>query len=318
MDNQAEPLSPADGSIDLGSAAILRERNVSLSMGIIPQAGCATCGTEAATRHPTHHHSPNFVYAIGRVETRFPNMALEKEFAQAAGRSQTAGKTDHQAFHAVLSSPENRYIARQLCWVFRIQEMDTYILIPQDAAALDQLIEAVRPNPEEDDMDVVIGKLGPLAPSGMCNGLTVPIVVLDQMYSFDRETLMKEIPLPKGVSAENFGPAASELFRRIMQLADNAGATAEDRALNYLAMRYPAIYAKTVESFASDAALTSVEVRPSPLSGARQLVDVIFSYTNRKTDFTDQFFVRVDVTEEFPFLVRKLSTYFPRESGLLS
>ena len=36
---------------------------------------------------------------------------------------------------------------------------------------------------------------------------------------------------------------------------------------------------------------------------------MIFSYTNRKTDFTEKFFVRVDVTEEFPFLVTKLSPY---------
>jgi len=39
-------------------------------------------------------------------------------------------------------------------------------------------------------------------------------------------------------------------------------------------------------------------------------VDVIFSYTNRKTDFTEKCFVRADVTEEFPFLVQKLSPYF--------
>ncbi len=30
---------------------------------------------------------------------------------------------------------------------------------------------------------------------------------------------------------------------------------------------------------------------------------VIFSYSNRNTDFTEKSFVRVDVTEEFPFLV---------------
>jgi hypothetical protein len=33
---------------------------------------------------------------------------------------------------------------------------------------------------------------------------------------------------------------------------------------------------------------------------------------NRNTDFTEKFFVRVDVTEEFPFLVTKLSPYFDR------
>ena len=99
-----------------------------------------------------------------------------------------------------------------------------------------------------------------------------------------------------------------------MLLTDNAGATDEHRALNYLAMRYPAIYAKAAESFARDCSLTGVEVRPSPLSSTRKIVDVIFAYTNRNTDFTEKFFVRVDVTEEFPFLVTKMSPYFDRNA----
>ena len=77
-------------------------------------------------------------------------------------------------------------------------------------------------------------------------------------------------------------------------------------------MRYPGIYAKTAEEFARDFSLTGLEVRSTPLSGARKIVDVIFSYTNRNTDFTEKFFVRVDMTEEFPFLVSKLSPYFDR------
>ena len=77
-------------------------------------------------------------------------------------------------------------------------------------------------------------------------------------------------------------------------------------------MRYPAIYAKAAEEFGKDCSLTGVEVRPLPLSGTRKIVDVIFSYTNRNTDFTEKFFMRVDVTEEFPFLVTKLSPYYDR------
>ena len=95
-------------------------------------------------------------------------------------------------------------------------------------------------------------------------------------------------------------------------MADNAGATDADRAVNYLALRYPAIYARVAESFAANSSLTSLEVRPSPLSGTRKIVEVIFSYTNRETDVTGKFFVRVDVTEEFPFLHTKLSSYFDR------
>jgi hypothetical protein len=55
-----------------------------------------------------------------------------------------------------------------------------------------------------------------------------------------------------------------------------------------------------------------VEVRPSSLRNTRSIVDVIFSYTNRATDFTEKFFVRVDVTESFPFLVTKMSPYYDR------
>ena len=77
-------------------------------------------------------------------------------------------------------------------------------------------------------------------------------------------------------------------------------------------MRYPAIYAKSAEQFARDFSLSGVEVRSSPLSGTRNIVDVIFSYTNRNTDFTEKFSVRVDASEEFPFLVKKLSPYYDR------
>jgi hypothetical protein len=97
-----------------------------------------------------------------------------------------------------------------------------------------------------------------------------------------------------------------------MQMADNAGATDEHRALNYLSVRYQAIYANAADAFARNESLTSVDVQPSPLSGTRNVVDVIFTYTNRATDVDEQFFVRVDVTEEFPFLVKKLSPYYGR------
>jgi hypothetical protein len=97
-----------------------------------------------------------------------------------------------------------------------------------------------------------------------------------------------------------------------MQLTDNAGATDEHRALNYLAMRYPAIYSKAAEQFGSDRSLSGVGLRPSPLSSTRNIVDVIFSFTNRNTDFTEKFFVRCDLTEEFPFMVTKMSPYYDR------
>ena len=277
--------------------------------GVVTQGGTEMISPTSggAATMPVSH-----VYTIGQVEARFPRLSVEKEFAQAAGRAETTGQTDQQVFYNVLSKPESRYLARQLCWVLTIQGLETYILHPRDPRDFDRLVEAIRPQPSPMDIDVVIGVRGPIAPPELCNGLMVPIVVFDQIYSFDRDALLKAIPRPEKTTGKQFDAAAGEVFDRILHLTDNAGSTDDHRALNYLAMRYPGVYTKTAEQFARDFSLAAVEVLPSPLSGTRKIVDAIFSYTNRNTDFTEKFFVRVDVTEEFPFLVTKLSPYYDR------
>jgi PatG C-terminal len=232
--------------------------------------------------------------------------------AQVTGQTETAGLSDRQVLQKVLSERRNRYLARQLCWVMTIEGLDTYLLYPRDSTDWEILIETVRADPGPIDIDVVIGIQGPNARPELCNGLMLPIVAFDQLYSFDRDALIQAIPKPDQISAEAFAPAATELFDRIMQLADNAGGTDEHRALNYLAVRYPAIYANAAEAFARDSSLAAVETRSSPLSATRKIVEVIFAHTNRNTDVTEKFFVRVDVTEEFPFLVTKLQPYFDR------
>jgi PatG C-terminal len=283
-----------------------------------PIAGLESRSLEGGSQPPptadrSVRASPSFVYALGQIEPRFPSLAVEKEFAQVTGRADATALTDREALQTVVSERANRYLARQLCWVFTIEGLETYLLAPRDPADLELLVEAVRPRPNPADVDVVIGIQGPLAPPEACNGLVVPIVVFDQLYSFDRDSLLGAIPRPDDIPEEDderFRAAAGELFDRILQIADNAGATDEHRALNYLVVRYPAVYARTTAAHAGNASLSAVDVRSSPLSGVRKIVEVVFSYTNRQTDVTDRYFVRVDVTEEFPFLVTKLSPYY--------
>lgn len=258
---------------------------------------------------------PSFVYALGQIEPRFPSLGVEKEFAQAVGRTDVGGQTDRQALQSALSERPNRYLARQLCWIFTIEGLDTYILVPRDPVDLDLLVEAIRPRPTPGDLDVILGVRGPIAEPDQCNGLLLPLVAVDQVYSFERSDLIGAIPRPDDVSEgdeDQFRATAEELLDRIMQLADNAGATDEHRALNYLAVRYPAIYAHAVRAQIANASLSGVEVRNSRLSGSRLVVDVIFAHTNRQTDVTEKHFVRVDVTEEFPFLVSKLAPFYER------
>jgi hypothetical protein len=271
--------------------------------------------TDAPTGAPTDPERPDFVYALGQIEPRSPSLGLEKEIAQVIGRGGSEGLTSRQALQAVISERSNRYLARQLCWVFLIEGLETYILLPNDPADYDLLVDAVRGEPRRDDVDVVIGRRGPIAPANVCGGLSLPMVAVDHLYTFDRDSLIQSVPRPETApqeEEEQFRSAVGELFDRIMQMADNAGATDEHRALNYLAVRYPMIYAIAAEAHKRNAGLSEVEVRPSRLSGARKIVDVIFSHTHRQTDVLDKHFVRVDVSEEFPFLVTKLSPFYDR------
>src|SRR5258708_17188835 len=104
------------------------------------------------------------------------------------------------------------------------------------------LVAAVRPMPRPTDADVVVGVRGPIAPPELCNGLMVPIVMFDQIYSFDVDSLIKSIPRPKGIPAKDFATASEHLFYRIIQLADNPAPTDQHPALNYLPAPHPATY----------------------------------------------------------------------------
>ena len=254
----------------------------------------------------------DYVYAVGRVEARFPSPAAEKEFTRVTGQEDITDPADPQLLKSVLSQRENRYLAPQLCWILAIEGLETYILVPRDPADLHRLVEAAGRTGSAQDLDVVIGVRGPIAPPGICSGLTLPVVRFDHIFPFDRDTLTRSIPKPGKMSAEDYAPVAENLYMTIMQMADNVGATDEHRALNYCAVRYPAIYTLVGEASGRNAALTALEVRPSRLDSTRKIMEVILTFTDRQTGMADHYFVSVDVTEMFPFLVTKLAPYTGR------
>jgi hypothetical protein len=120
--------------------------------------------------------------------------------------------------------------------------------------------------------------------------------------------MISSIPVPPGVEGTQFASVAGEIVDRILSLADNVGGTDEHRALNYLAMRYPGIYSATASAQQINSTLSSVDVRPSPLSGVQRVMDVILSYRNRTTDVVEKQIVRVNVGK-FPSIVTRLSPF---------
>ena len=64
--------------------------------------GCGKMSSEEA--------NPSYIYALGRIEVRQPNVSVQKEYRQATGRIETAGQNDYEAMRSVLSSRANRYL----------------------------------------------------------------------------------------------------------------------------------------------------------------------------------------------------------------
>ncbi|MFE2877372.1 hypothetical protein ACFXG6_27450 [Streptomyces roseus] len=278
--------------------------------GPVAKEGCGCGAGRDGPSARTAPAPPSFVYAIGRIHFVLPDVGLEKELAQSMRRTDTAWMTDREALCEVLTQPENRYLARQLCYVFSIQGVDTYILVPRDPEDFALLAEAVRPSHQADAIDVVIGVRDGLAHPGRCGGLQLPVVTIDQLYSASTSYLVQAIERPESMDVEQFDTAAGDLLNTVLNVSGNVGASDEHRALNYLMVRYPAIYRKTFAQSMEGFSLTSIDVRRSNLSGARQIMDVVFTYSSRKTDEVEKYFVPIDVTNEFLFTTGPLGTFY--------
>ncbi|MFF8958555.1 hypothetical protein [Streptomyces sp. NPDC014894] len=280
---------------------------------------CCGCGADGDPAHAggqdgpaARSAGPGHVYVLGRVRAVFPDISVQREFSQVAGEAKQPDATDEDALHRVLSDPENRYIARQMCYVLSVQGVDAYLLEPADPTELPELLEALRPVADRRGLAVVVGRLGPVAPPDACQGLSVPVVRAEKIWAFDSKELIRALERPDGTSRKDFEKAATALLDRLLQLSDNAGTGPADRALNYLTVRNQEIYQKTNEAYADGYTLSAVEAVPSRVSGARTVITVIFSYTHRRTNVTEKWSVRVGVDGLFPYPVTPLQTYYDR------
>lgn len=295
--DMTDAVKPAENMAEIAPALVAPNK----------EASCPTCSGSAPVRPPP---TTGYIYVVGQIEPRFPKLSVEKEFAQATGQVDTAGLTDRQVLLKALTDPRNRHLRRQLCWVMTIAGIETYLVVPRQPADVDLLVDSLRSAPDSGALDAVIGTRGPVAPPEMCNGLTLPIVFFDQLYSFDRDSLLKSIPKPANVKADTFANISADLLDQILSATDNAGATDEHRAMNYLALRDPNLYAQAADCYSRDLALTSTETRPWRLSTSRKVVEILHTFTHRKNEFVEKYRTRVDVHEEFPFLVSKMTSYY--------
>jgi hypothetical protein len=308
-ESEARPPPPAPATLDSENP------DAALADSTVAQAGCgcAPAGSRDDGGGGGNDGTGGSIYVLGRVHAVFPDLSIHREFLQVAGADGTTYTTDADALYRVLSAPENRYIARQMCYVLAVQGVDTYILEPGDPTVLDDLVEALRPVDDQRDLAVIVGHLGPVAPPDACQGLSVRLVSVQHVWAFDSRELIEAIKRPEDTSSEEFERSAGALLDRLLQLGDNAGTEPTERALNYLAVRDQEIYRKTYQKYDEGYTLSAVKAWPSRLSaGSHTVITVIFSYTHLQTNVTEKWFVRVGLDGLFPFRVTPLQGYYSR------
>jgi len=281
------------------------------------ECGCGAPGG-ACTCNGRQSGISGFVYAIGTIEAEYPNVAIEREMQILAhdigvevepDRDLPTKPTEDRNWqHAVLSRDirRTRYIARQLRWRLTIEDFPVFVLKPGDPSDLDELIQALaRPKyakPERhggkrgaatksppieppfghaEDSDVVVGVMGPQTPDGIA-------VLVDQIFN---------------IPPTQLAPGGLAYFS---QLADNHGLTDGDRAYNFLTARYTPQLSQS-QGFE----LAGVSVTASRL-GTGRVVRAIYTFRNSATAVEKKYFVRVDVTHEFPIIVNPWQAYLER------
>jgi hypothetical protein len=243
-----------------------------------------------------------FVYAIGSVEPRFADLGVEREFDQISANSDQAGDVRERAFvHELLSKPENRYLARGLCWVLTTRTADACSLVVTESLLDDYLAASA---PASDRLSAVVGEVS----RNRCLS-HAPAVDVVQLLAFTAAEFASGVPTPQPVDPSQFASIVEEVFLRIRDRDGNHGLSVEHRALNFVALRYPEMYAVIASGYAKGLSLTAIDTRHRHLEG-RIEADVVLTLRKHGPDGLERYLVRVDATDLFPFLAAPITRIY--------
>src|SRR3989441_790643 len=163
--------------------------------------------------------APAFVYALGRIEPRFPNAAVAAAVVEALRRS-NGENLNGQRTLSLLSESENRHLLRQVCWVLAGQGAPRYLLQLASVADFDALIDRFRATRRPTEVDVVIGRCSPVARPEDTRSVTR--VAVAQLHTLDVRALIQALPRPLR-TAHGCYAAAEQLFTTVEQMPHNRG-----------------------------------------------------------------------------------------------
>lgn len=182
--------------------------------------------------------------------------------------------------------------------------------VPRDGDELDSLIEAFT-STREGSIAVTIGRAARTTGwSSEAGEPGLPRYALDQLISFGIDEFASRVPRAKDMAEESFADTVRTIFTRIVRRADNTGMSDEHRALNYAALRYPALYEVAARAAARSMMLSGIETGADATTDGRRVVTVRLAFRGTTTEVAERYACRVDATEEFPFVVSSLQQVY--------
>lgn len=271
---------------------------------------CDQCGAR-----PSALSTEQSLYAIGQLDVRFPTIGVEREFQQrerALASDDGVSEDNHGAriAHVLRLNP---HLWSRVCFIFSVGNTPAYIVSPSSQHTLQALLDAASAKSEPEAFAVLIGRHAGTSAPGQCGGLMAPLAICDQLYASTVPTWVSALEARvKGVlesdanAAKRFGTVARELFLRVVQSTENIGALDSHRALNYVLVQHPGFALGLVQR--PQCILDRIETRAVQGTDLRRVVAVILTLVDRTTGVAERLFCRVDVTEQWPFVVEDLGS----------
>jgi hypothetical protein len=267
----------------------------------------------------------SYVYSLGRIYFNYPNESVRNEVAQARFRAGIEMRVpEREGLYQLFTGKdkdEYLYLSRQLCWIFALGRIETYILLPSTQQDHDVLISTLQYSERdilqtitnEPVVNLLIGQKGPISPMGMCGNLALPMIRIDQVGTYRladlNKVLIDSYDDKMGIGKQKYEDSLNQVFSKLWEISENEGSTDESRAINYLIMRSMMIYQQSaIIQVKENSALENIFTKPVKTVGSRKIVEVILSFKS-SSGLTDMYSIDVDVSGEFPFLLGGLKRY---------
>jgi hypothetical protein len=262
------------------------------------------------------------VLAVGRVRASFPNLGLQREYAEVAGADPEALVASND-LKELISQDEYRYLAHQVCWMFTVQSVDVCVVVPRTAEDVSELVSMAAD--EEDAVHVLLGQPTTTAAAADCLNAELPMVspvqllsftigefatALAQRYDTDRATSEVGDVGADGADGTGNDPRwhgmVRDVFYRLTRRAGTTGFSDEDRARNYVALKDPAAYALIWNALSNGQSLIGIGSREL-VRGGRRLGAVSFSFRHHQTHVVERYETLIDTHNLFCFRAAPLT-----------